>query len=116
MKRSTLKRKTPLARGKPIPRKHRLKPMSDKRRRELVIYLGLIKEQLTEFPFCQVCGPLFFPAYIKPHRANQNHHSMGRGKYYLDKSTYRSACDKGHHHIHFVDPKRAREVGLLPPR
>ena len=97
-----------------------LKRESAQHARQRIIYNRLAAQHLAEHPFCQCCGPLFGRA---PRRANQVHHAMGRGKYYLDKSTFRSSCGANHGndegcnwYIHHTNPKHAREVGLLPPR
>jgi hypothetical protein len=93
-----------------------LRRVSSKRARENRIYLKLAAEHLLKHPFCQCCSLLWPESKVEPHRATQCHHSKGRGKYFLDKSTYRSACGASHHYIHFENPNHAREVGLLPPR
>lgn len=105
-----MKRSGPLKRGKPMKR------MSSKRRMERLIYNRLATEHLAETPYCQCCWLLWPDQVIAAHAARECHHSKGRGKFYLDKTTFRSACVKAHHYIHHVNPNHARAVGLLPPR
>jgi hypothetical protein len=41
------------------------------------------------------------------------HHIKGRGRHTLDVATFMTVCPRCHHWIHFVSPKKAREVGYL---
>jgi hypothetical protein len=111
MKRSPLKRKTPLRRSqkplarKPLKQKSSLKKMSEKREKEIKEYGVLRKIFLSQNPSCQVesCD----------HTATDVHHVKGRGKYYLDVSTFMAVCRPCHDKIHFESPKWAREKGYL---
>jgi hypothetical protein len=85
-----------------------IKKVSNKRQKENKTYSILRKEQLEEFPNCQIklegCEKI----------ATEVHHSAKRGKNYLNKETFLSAC----HHCHVVletkiSAKVRREKGLL---
>lgn len=112
MKRSYLHRKTPLQRGKPL-RRTKLKPVSEKRKKESVVYAQKVRAYQIEHPFCEVCSIINTVAPVAcEQRVQDNHHMMGRGKYYLDERFFRSACRPGHQWIE--DHKNtAREMGLI---
>lgn len=110
-----------------------LRKVSKKRQRESTIYRELCKEHLHAHPFCQIyitrhCldeaaviknnGAYFEPVssgsqirMIVP-LADQIHHRKGRGKYYLDKRWFFSACHNQHWWAHHEDPKEARRIGV----
>lgn len=74
MKRTWLKRRTPIAR------------MSSKRRRESRIYSKLRKQFLEEHPVCQM------KVQCEGGRSTEIHHKKGRGKFYLDVSSWLASC------------------------
>jgi len=85
--------------------KSRLKPMSKKREKEIKEYSVLRKDFLSQNQCCQVesCE----------RTSTDVHHVKGRGKYYLDISTFMAVCRPCHDKIHFGDSKWAREKGYL---
>tara|TARA_B100001093_G_scaffold504253_1_gene559790 strand:- start:25 stop:312 length:288 start_codon:yes stop_codon:yes gene_type:complete len=94
MKRTPLKRKTPLRR------------VSKARREASKIYLTLRQSFLADLPLCEVC---------EKEKSTDVHHKKGRGKYYLDVDTWLSVCRKCHDRIH-VNPSWARENGFIEDR
>lgn len=129
MKRSPLKRKTPLRR------------VSKKRAKDSRIYLEKRKAFLLAHPICQVwlkengwadfAYPMFgmyakaespYPNYswliadsedlpLAP-RSTEVHHTKGRGKHYLDEKTWLAVSTEGHRKIH-QNPSWARKMGFL---
>lgn len=85
-----------------------IKKESARRKKERPIYSKLREEQLEEKPDCQLklqgCTNL----------ATQCHHSAKRGKNYLNKETFLSACDNCHDLAEFhMSAKDRREQGFL---
>lgn len=125
---SYLKRKTPLKRG------GRLKPMSDKRRSQNVLYInaknewredrirkdGQIQCQWKGKPYADSegfgvthddLGRCIMPANQSPH------HKAGReGSLLWDKRWFMAICDRHHHILHFEEPALARKRGYLIER
>lgn len=120
MKRSPLKRKTPLRaksfnlpsawKSKPTNTLKTHKPMrrvSKTRQKENKLYAQVRKDYLTTHPRCQVC-------VTQP--ACDIHHRRGRWKSRLYDATYFLAvCRPCHDRIHH-NPEWAYEKGLLLPR
>jgi len=85
MKRSSLKRKTPLKRG------GRLKPVSKKRAKQNKVYSAVRLEYLQHNPLCERCGK----------KADQIHHKKGRfGERLNDKDFFMAVCMTCHNWIH----------------
>lgn len=86
-----------------------IKKVSTKRAKEQVEYGKLVAEQLREHPECQikildVCTKI----------ATTNHHAAKRGKNYLNKETFMSACLECHQYLETVmSAELRREKGLL---
>lgn len=83
--------------------------VSAKRAKELQVYNRLQKEQLDEHPECQlkILG-------VCTGKATTNHHSAKRGKNYLNKETFLSACMPCHDYVEFVlSAQERRELGFL---
>ncbi len=101
MKRSYIKRKTPLMRGKTAFKQRKpMKRVSSRRRKENALYSRLRMDFLEENEFCEVC---------LSNRATEVHHKLGRtGKNYLDKSTWVPICRNCH--IEIEDNKREARV------
>ncbi len=78
--------------------------MSDKRRKESRIYSKLRKEFLENNPYCQ-----FGICHVA---ATDIHHTMLRGKNYLNVESFMALCREHHSFIH-AHPNKAREMGLL---
>ncbi|VXC99527.1 hypothetical protein [Sphingobacterium multivorum] len=79
------RKKTPLPKPtKPIPK------LSKTRKKELPIYSKKAKEHKEKYPYCQ--------AKLEgcTHFTEETHHMKGRGKYYLDESTFLSLCKNCH--------------------
>ena len=83
--------------------KCRIKAKSKKRAKDEKEYSRLRKEFLAANPFCAV-----FPSEM----ATQVHHTKGRGRFYLDVSTWLPTSPRGHSEIH-DNPAIAREKGWL---
>lgn len=105
MKRSPLKRKTPLKGGSSLKRTP-LRPVSKKRRGELKEYSVLRKVYLATFPKCWCC----------PNPATDIHHRHGRFKDRLNDTTFWiGVCRPCHDKIH-SNPAWAYENRLLVQR
>jgi hypothetical protein len=117
MKRTPLKRKTPLARGKKGLRRTRLKPMSDKQRKENARYLKLNRAYLLEHPKCEACREIGWELgdlqrSCEPRKSTQVHHKMGRGKHLCAVEFFCASCDECHTYIE-ANKNWARSVGLI---
>ena len=90
----------------------RIKPVSDKRRREKRIYEIKRKDFLIEHPWCE-----WALRKLKQRiRATQIHHKRGRaGKLYLDARFWQAVCGEGHKWIH-NNIEEARKLGLFCQR
>ncbi len=85
MKRSPLKRKTPLKRG------GKLRRVSAKRKKQNEVYRDVRVKFLTNKPLCEICGRL----------ASQVHHRRGRFGDRLNEVEYFLAvCFECHNRIH----------------
>ncbi len=94
MKRTPLKRKTPMKR------------ISKARQEASKIYSELRKKFLQELPSCEVCTKA---------KSTDVHHKKGRGKFYLDVESWLSVCRRCHDRIH-ASPIWARKNGYLEDR
>jgi hypothetical protein len=109
--RKPLRRKTPLKKhsggfAKPqkgLAKGGKIRARSKRREREGREYGRLRKEFLAANPHCSV-----FPTEM----ATEVHHRKGRGRFYLDVSTWLSVSDAGHRFLH-DNPAIAREKGWL---
>ncbi len=63
-----------------------LNKMSPRRKKESKIYTKLRKQFLAENPVCQM------KIQCEGGRATEVHHKKGRGKYYLDVSSWLATC------------------------
>lgn len=103
MKKSRLKRKTPLKRGKSQLKRSRLRRRSKKRRKQEAQYRRKRKEWLEGRP-CAICG--FW-------EATDVHHMDGReNERLLDESKWLAVCRGCHQRIHH-HPEWARKNGYL---
>lgn len=101
MKRSPLKRKTPLKRG------GKLRKTSSKRRRQNEVYKDVREKFLCNNPVCQVC---------KTKMSSQVHHRRGRfGDRLNELEFFLSVCFDCHHKIH-MNPKWAYDMGYMISR
>jgi hypothetical protein len=103
MKRTPLKRKTPLRRGKAKLKRTKLRQVSKRQRAKLDLYTAQRRVFLAAHPKCQVCGE-------RP--ATDVHHMAGRGIRLNDESTFLATCRACHDWIH-AHPAEARERGFL---
>jgi hypothetical protein len=123
-------KRTPLIRKKPLLRKHRISPVSKKRKAQMAIYIRTRADYLIVHPFCQATikilgldepaviqwagyaqDPLGNAIFIP--RSQDIHHTAGRtGTNYLDQSTWLAVCRPMHERIH-NNPSWARQNGLL---
>lgn len=100
MKRTSLKRKTPLKRG------GKLRPFSKKRAKQNRKYLAERENYFTHKSACEICGA----------RATQIHHKKGRaGDRLFDSEFFMAICYDCHHKIH-QNPKWAYENGYMVQR
>lgn len=98
MKRSPLRRKTPLKRT-------RLRRVSKKRAVESLIYYEKRNAFLAARPFCE-----FESCH---YHSRDVHHMQGRGgSNYLDETTWMAICRLHHNLIHDF-PNKARKLGYL---
>lgn len=104
MRRASLKRKTPLARCKPLAGGKPLKQMSDRRKKENASYTSLRKEFLDAHPKCDVC---------RVSQSTEVHH-MGRryGKWLCDIRFFLATCRTCHLKIENYG-EWARSMGFL---
>ena len=91
MKRTPLRRKTPIKR------------VSKRRRAEMKDYSAKREKLLTASPVCEVC---------KRADSTDVHHKKGRGRYYLRVDTWLAVCRTCHGRIHEY-PQWARREGLI---
>lgn len=87
--------------------KKKISPFSEKKLKEMAEYRKLREPFMRENPICQAR----FDCCTG--QATDCHHVNKRGEFYLDVSTWMALCRSCHDHIHFVDPKKARELGFL---
>lgn len=92
-----------MKRNSSLKRTGRLRSQSKRRKPIDAEYAQLRRQFLIENPFCQV-----YPS--EP--ACDVHHVYGRGKYYLDVSTWMAVSRQAHDRIHH-DKAWAREQGYL---
>ena len=86
--------------------KKRIPPMSKKRIKENKQYLGLRRMFLGGHPDCEAGLPGCTT------RATDIHHMLGRGKFFLEESTWLALCRPCHTWCH-SHPSEARRLGLL---
>lgn len=115
MKRTPLTRKTPLKNNKPFrqrktplrpkftklaKRRGRLKPMSEKRKKEGAEYTRLRSEFLEQYPACRPCqDTVVQEGWGVPRKATEVHHAAGRGRFYLRTDTWIPVCSDCHRSI-----------------
>lgn len=121
MKRTQIKRKTPMPRSSLPMKRSRIAPVSNKRAAENRDYSVARREYLAEHPYCELCVPI--KAYphdpplfeIRPQLANQIHHYRGRvGRLLTDKRFFRAACQDCHEWVG-KNGAQARRIGVLAP-
>ncbi len=77
-----------------------------------MIYERKKKAHFEAHPNCQLkIGVRGCPMH-REHKATDLHHTRGRGSFYLDETTFASACRAGHAWVH-ANPNAARELGML---
>lgn len=82
----------------------KIKPVSDKLKKELELYYQLRDEYMLKINYCERCGS----------RNNLTlHHKRGRGKYLL--MYFCTLCMSCHEHVH-AHPKEAEQEGFLISR
>lgn len=92
MKRTPLRRKTPLKAGKPSLKRTRLNPVSKKRKNQNAEYIRVRKTYLLLHPLCELCSKSI---------ATDIHHKAGRWKERLtDAENFMALCRDCHEHIH----------------
>ena len=80
----------------------RIKPISDKKRKELFLYRRLRDEYMKRHPICEWCQ-------AKP--SLDLHHKMPRAYHLLDVSVYSALCRECHNRCE-IDHQAAREAGF----
>lgn len=96
---------------KPTGRQSHIAKVSVKKSKEDKIYTGKRLIYLTENPMCQI----HIPGGLCTRVATDIHHTYSgkdRSKYYLDITTWLSACRYCHDWVH-DHPSTSRELGLL---
>src|SRR5690348_10723230 len=90
---------------KPKQKKKRkpIRQYSKKRSKENRKYTALRKQFLSDHPTCE------FPGCER--EATDVHHERGRGKYFLDQSTWKALCREHHNHVE-THPMEAKLLGL----
>ena len=113
-------------------RKTRLKSVSPNRIKKNKIYSALRKKFLEEHPFCQLWICQNYPSVElgsiaavekvawadferRAPRSVDIHHRKGRGKHFLDVSTWMAVSREGHDFIH-KNPKESYEKGWMLQR
>lgn len=105
MKRSPLKRKTPLRKRSP------------RKAKERADYARVSSEYLKDHPNCEI-GPVIKLAGLSVNcwgKSTHVHHMKGRGRYLCDTDYFLASCSGECHPqwIHKTHVKEARELGLL---
>lgn len=110
MKRSQIKRKTPLKRG------GKLKPVSAKRKKDSEKYAFLRQEFLRDNPLCRATLIIWPERSVRVAPwATEIHHANGRtGKNYLDTRTWVPVCREAHSWIE-ANRQEAERLGLTMP-
>ncbi len=98
-----IQRRKPLKRSTQPLKRSPLRRVSKKRHRESRIYSALRAAQLIANPACEVCHCAIYLDL---------HHLKGRGKFYLDPTTFLTVCRSCHEKIH-ANPSWARANGYL---
>lgn len=105
--------------GMKTKKRRAINPRSSRRRKESLIYSDKRKWFLAapENSYCPVALAGVIPdesGEMRPHhrRTNQVHHLRGRGKYYLDETTFLGVSEAGHAWIH-ANPSEAKERGWM---
>lgn len=124
MKRSYLKRKTPLRASQTGLRRTPLAKCSPKHSRALRTYSKLRKEYLADNPMCEVglktgwgCGICFTAegdCRMQTQPSEEIHHTRGRGRNLNNVSTFLAVCKNCHRRLHH-QPQWARLYGWLAP-
>lgn len=91
---------------KGIKKTNSIKKISEKKKKQDKLYKELRKQFLKDHPICAV-----YP----PKKATQIHHKKGRGKYYLDVSTWLAVSMEGHRQIE-DNPQWAKMLGFSESR
>lgn len=107
MKRSLLRRATPLARGGTLERRTRLKPRSAKTAAKYVTRRAIVAELFAEPVVCEV--PWCTERATDPHEPL----TRARGGDILDRSNIRLLCREHHREIHDTEPSWAYDLGFL---
>lgn len=102
MKKTALKRKTPLKRSSKPMKRSWINPVSKKRHKELIIYGQLRDEYMMAHPRCERCGA----------QSQDLHHKAGRGSRLNDVTLFCSLCRPCHDWVH-AHANQAREDGWL---
>lgn len=95
----------------PVPKPRT--PINPKSKKQVALdsaYTKLRKIFLIQNQMCQAHLPGCQGGATDVHHT---HSGADRSKYYLVVDTWMAVCRSCHNHIHFVDPKGARENGFL---
>ena len=104
MKRTPLKRKTPLKRSQKPLKRSPLRKVSSKQSKRLTAYSKAKQEYAKEHPICEVKGCASL--------AQDLHHKAGRGSKIADKEYFMAIC-RYHHSFCHANPSWARANGYL---
>jgi hypothetical protein len=112
MKRTPIKRRTPMPRSKLQMKRTPIRKVSVRRESENRTYLKLNREYLAEHRFCECCEPIHGGPV---RRSNQVHHYRGRvGRLLTDTRFFRASCQECHTWI-CDNGAEARKRGVLAP-
>jgi hypothetical protein len=111
MKRTALKRRTPL-RPTLLQRHRWMKRVSDRRKAERKVYLEMRTRFLKEHPLCQIGVAHAVTPGGSQRRSRHVHHVKGRGPHLLDESTWLATCRACHDWVH-SNANEARALGWL---
>ena len=87
----------------------RLPQVKSKRHSQNLEYARLRFEFLTLHPRCQVLGPAGFCNA----QATELHHRYGRGRFYLETSTFLATCQTCHAALHQTRRAWSRKMGYI---
>ncbi|HUO49379.1 MAG TPA: hypothetical protein VMU09_11125 [Acidimicrobiales bacterium] len=110
MRRSPLKRGKPLKRGAPLRAKHRIKPVSDKRRVEREDYRDAVMEMHARSGWR--CAAEALVPEVRCGGPLDPHHVKLRGPHYADAESLAQVCRR-HHDWITTWTREARKRGLL---
>jgi hypothetical protein len=111
LKRTALRKGILTNKDKSVIRK-RIKPISDKRAKEMQTYKVMRMEFLQERPKCEICIALKEPVINDSTEVHHKWSGKDRATHFLDISSWLAVCREHHIFLH-SNPKWARENEFL---